>query len=230
MEASSKHTVSDPHQESVTSLPRGRHGLSPEFVADNQRGRIMRAMADTVADRGYGESTVADAIKQAGVSRKTFYDHFKNKEDCFLATYDAVVDHLSTLAIQAYSAADTWTDGVRGSLGACLDFLSSEPALARIALVEILAAGPQALERYDKAVRRFIPLIEAGREESHFGSELPSKVSEEIIGGVGQALYLRVLEGNIAALSESLDDLLYFALVPFLGHDRALEVAFTSSQ
>lgn len=230
MEASSKHTVSEPHQESVTSLPRGRHGLSPEFVADNQRGRIMRAMADTVADRGYGESTVADAIKHAGVSRKTFYDHFKNKEDCFLATYDAVVDHLSVVAIQAYSAENTWTDGVRGALRACLDFLSSEPALGRIALVEILAAGPQALERYDKALRRFIPLIEAGREESQFSSELPSKVSEEIIGGVGQALYLRVLEGNIAALSESLDDLLYFALVPFLGHDRALEVAFTSSR
>ena len=223
MVASLKRTA--PCPDSWTQLPRGRHGLSRQFVHDNQRERILRAIADTVAQQGYGPVTVADVIKSAGVSRKTFYENFKSKEACFLTSYDALIDGLSQVAIEAYNAAEDWTDGIRAALGATLAALSVDSALARVVLVEILAAGPQALERYDQAMHRILPILELGRGESTHGSELPPKLAEEILGGVTQTLYLQVLAGGQAHLQDSLGELLYFTLVPFLGHERARAAA-----
>jgi AcrR family transcriptional regulator len=195
-------------------------------VLDNQRERIVRAMVDTAAERGYAETAVADVIKRAGVSRKTFYENFKSKEACFLAAYDTVSGRLSTAAIQAYKSADDWTQGIRAALRACVEALVDDPAGARVAFVEILAAGPHALERYEASVRRFIPMIELGRSQAVHGPELPPRLAEEVIGGVSQAMYLKILEGDIAALEQSVDELLYFTLVPFIGHERARAIAF----
>jgi AcrR family transcriptional regulator len=225
MVASLNRTASHP-PDSWSKLPRGRHGLSRQFVLSNQRERILRAMADTVADRGYGQATVAHVIGAAGVSRKTFYESFRCKEDCFLTSYDALIDHLSAVAIEAYTAAADWTDGIRAALGATLAVLSDDGALARVVLVEVLAAGPQALERYDQAMHRILPILDLGRGESAHGSELPPKLAEEILGGVIQALHLRVLAGEEARLRDSLAELLYFTLAPFLGHERARAAAF----
>lgn len=225
MVASLKRTASHP-TDFRSKLPRGRHGLSRQFVANNQRERILRAMAEAVADRGYGQATVAHVIGAAGVSRKTFYENFKCKEDCFLTSYDALIDHLSAIAVDAYTATENWTDGIREALGATLGALSDDGVLARVVLVEVLAAGPRALERYDQSMHRILPILELGRGESAHGSELPPKLSEEILGGVIQALYLRVLAGEEERLEDSLGELLYFTLVPFLGHARARSAAF----
>jgi AcrR family transcriptional regulator len=197
-------------------------------VAENQRDRILQAMVDMAAQHGYGGVTVADVIKAAGVSRKTFYENFKSKEDCFLRAYDVLIEQLSSVAIRAYQAAADWTEGIRSALGATLTSLSQDAALARVVLVEVLAAGPRALERYDQAMHRILPILELGRAESAHGSELPPKLAEEILGGVVQTLYLRVLADEEAGLAESLGELVYFTLVPFLGHARALKVAFVS--
>jgi AcrR family transcriptional regulator len=227
MAASLKRTLPDADQESAAQLPRGRHGLSRQFVFENQRERIIKGMIQTVGEKGYAETTVADVIKLAELSRKTFYDHFKSKEDCFLAAYDVIVKRITSVALDAYEKAESWTDGLSDALRATLRLLSAEPDVARLALVEILAAGPQALERYDRAMRQFVPMLEAGRGESVHGEEIPARVSEEIIGGVTQTLYLRVLEGKNSTLEDSFEDLLYFGLVPFVGHEQALRVAFS---
>jgi AcrR family transcriptional regulator len=219
-------TLSHEDQESAAQLPRGRHGLSRQFVFENQRERIIKATIQTVGEKGYAEATVADVIRLAELSRKTFYDHFKSKEDCFLAAYDTIVKRITALALDAYEHAESWTDGLRDALRVSLKLLSSEPHVARLALVEILAAGPLALERYDRAMRQFIPMLEAGRGESVHGEEIPAKVSEEVIGGVTQTLYMQVLEGTGSTLEDSFEELLYFALVPFIGHEQALRVAF----
>lgn len=228
MAASLKRTLSYEDQENAAQLPRGRHGLSRQFVFENQRERIIKAMIQAVGKKGYAEATVADVIRLAELSRKTFYDHFKSKEDCFLAAYDTIIKRITALALEAYEKAESWTDGLRGALRVSLKVLSSEPDVARLALVEILAAGPHALERYDRAMRQFIPMLEAGRGESVYGDEIPAKVSEEVIGGVTQTLYIQVLEGKGSSLEDSFEDLLYFALVPFVGHDQALRVAFAA--
>jgi len=128
-------TLSHEDQESAAQLPRGRHGLSRQFVFENQRERIIKATIQTVGEKGYAEATVADVIRLAELSRKTFYDHFKSKEDCFLAAYDTIVKRITALALDAYEHAESWTDGLRDALRVSLKLLSSEPHVARLALV-----------------------------------------------------------------------------------------------
>ncbi len=126
-------------------LPRGPHRLAREEVLASQRGRMLDAMAEAVARRGYAATTVADVIAGARVSRKTFYEHFADKEACLLAAYDAGVEVLlSTLRTAEGS------DAVRARVRAYLETLAAEPAFARTFLIEIAAAGPTALERRDR--------------------------------------------------------------------------------
>jgi AcrR family transcriptional regulator len=208
----------------IEKLRSGHHGLSPEYVAQNQRDRLFEAMVAAVADKGYGEVTVADVLRLSGVSRRTFYDLFANKEECFLEAYDRVVGQLVKQVTEAFTGGDNWAERMRDGLRVLLDTLSTHPDAARVGLVEILAAGPAALERYDRAMRGFVPLLEQGREESRYGAQLPPNISEAVLGGMAQFLYLSVLKGETATLSESLDELLFFALVPFLGHESAAVV------
>jgi AcrR family transcriptional regulator len=121
------------------TLPRGPHRLGREVVAASQRGRLIDAIAHVVAEKGYGPATVADVIDHAGVSRKTFYEHFRDKEACFLAAYDTGVEVLlNTMRAAA---------GTRGRVRAYLELLAAEPAFARTFLIEVAAAGPAALRR-----------------------------------------------------------------------------------
>src|SRR3954452_9962584 len=128
-------------------LPRGRHAAPREVVWQSQRGRMLEAMALAVAEKGYAGTAVADVIARAGVSRKTFYEHFANKEACFLEAYDAGVQVLLAAIAQAIAAAPDWRAAVTGGLGAYLETLAANPAFARTFLVEILAAGPRANAR-----------------------------------------------------------------------------------
>jgi AcrR family transcriptional regulator len=205
-------------------LPRGRHGLSRGAVVSDQRERMLRAVVDAVAANGYNETAVADILERSGVSRRTFYDQFKDKQDCFLHAYEATLSQVMSRVTEAYGRSAPWPDRIRAGLEALLEFLARDPPVARIALVEVLAAGPKALERYEQAMRGFERFFEAGREES--GDELPDNISEAIVGGVAQVLYLRVLKGDAKQLLDGLDELVYFALVPFVGHERASGVAF----
>jgi len=214
-----------PRNRTPTRLPRGKHGLSPQYVASNQRERLLTATVTVVGEKGYAEATVADILERSGVSRKTFYDLFTNKEDCFLVAYEQLIDNLANAAADASGQSGSWPERMRLGLKAVLDLIADQPAAARVGLVEVLAAGPRALERYDHAVRRFIPLFEQGRSESPYGEQLPSNISEAVLGGIAQVLYLRVLAGETATLPDALDELLYFALVPYLGHAGTTRIA-----
>ncbi len=216
--------MAEPRDRTPERLPRGKHGLSPQFVAHNQRARLIAATVEVVAEKGYGETTVADILERSGVSRKTFYDLYTNKEDCFLAAYDRLVDTLADNVADAFASEAAWPERIRRGLQAMLELLADRPESARVGLVEVLAAGPRALERYDHAVRRFVPLFEQGRGESPYGGQLPPNISEAVVGGIAQVLYLRVLAGDTSTLPDALDELLYFALVPYLGHNGATRV------
>jgi AcrR family transcriptional regulator len=216
--------MAGPQDRTPARLPRGKHGLSPQYVASNQRERLIAATITVVAEKGYAEATVADILEHSGVSRKTFYDLFTNKEDCFLSAYDRLIDTLADDVGEAFAGGHSWAERVRNGLLALLELLAERPAGARVGLVEVLAAGPRALDRYDGAIRRFVPLFEQGRSESPYGDQLPANISEAVLGGIAQVLYLRVLAGEAASLPDALDELLYFALVPYLGHAGATRV------
>ncbi len=140
-------------------LPRGPHNLTRDDVLASQRERMIEAMAATVAGKGYGATTVGDVVARAGVSRKTFYEHFSDKEDCFLAAFDAGVDALLAAIVAAESDEPGWMERLRARVRAYLGARAARPACARTFRIVVSAAGPQALARRAEVHRRFAQLI-----------------------------------------------------------------------
>lgn len=198
-------------------LPRGRHGLSREAVTESQRRRILRAMIGVVAERGYPETRVIDVISAAGVSRKTFYELFSSKEDCFLAAYDGLLAGLLGDTSRGFESKQgaPWAERVAAALGALLQDLADHPDEARFAIVEVLAAGPKALARRDAALRQFTGFLDAGRAETSV--ELPGITSLSLAGGLNELLYSEILHGAASRLPSRLPDLMFWITLPFLG-------------
>jgi AcrR family transcriptional regulator len=191
-------------------------------VTESQRNRIHQAMVEVVSERGYPETRVVDVIGVAGVSRKTFYELFESKEDCFLAAYDVLLENLigdATNAFESRSGAP-WAERIAAALEALLDHLSSHPEEARFAIVEVLAAGPKALSRRDAALRQFTGFLEGGRSESSV--ELPGITSIAVAGGINELLYSEILHGAAGRLPSRLPDLMFWVTLPFLGAEGAI--------
>jgi AcrR family transcriptional regulator len=178
-------------------------------------------MIEVVASRGYPETRVVDVIGVAGVSRKTFYELFESKEDCFLAAYDVLLGNLLGETTDAFEArsGETWAQRVAAALEVLLDHLAQHPDEARFAIVEVLAAGPRALARRDSALRQFTGLLEAGRGETSI--ELPGITTLAVAGGINELLYSEILHGAVAGLPGRLPDLMFWVVLPFLGADAA---------
>jgi AcrR family transcriptional regulator len=190
-------------------------------VVRNQRDRIFAAVAEVTSEAGYAETSVEDIIARAGVSRRTFYDLFKNKQDAFLAAYDEVVERLLERVGDAQAEGDDFADRMRRALGTFLGSLALSPAFARMCIVEVLAAGPDAVRRRNDAMAAFVALI-AKDAESQLGSELSSPLlAEMLVGGIYETLYRRLAEGRIEELEGLLPELLHAALLPYLGRDAA---------
>src|ERR1700733_5546358 len=131
-------------------LPRGRHAAPRRVVREAQRSRMLEAMVQAVAEKGFARGVVADVIERAGVSRKTFYEQFANKEECFLAAYDAGVDRLLAAIDETVKApAPDWLGAARRAVEVYLETMAASPPFARALLIEGLAAGPEALARRD---------------------------------------------------------------------------------
>ncbi len=148
---------------------------------------LFAAMAAEVGERGYVDTSVAHVLRRAGMSRKTFYELFENKEDCFVQAYDAALLRMRMLVGAAYHQSGRWrTLRERASSSGCRpswNCLAAEPAFARMCIVEVLAAGPIAREHRDAAILDFARFIEFPREEAR-GDAAPSLVSEAIAGGI----------------------------------------------
>lgn len=140
-------------------LPRGRHGLPRETVVRAQRERMLRAMAETMAGKGYVATTVADVIRAARVSRETFYEQFTSKEDCFASAYEAAAAILLEVVSGARVSDGEPIEQFSRTLRVYLDTLAAEPAFARLFLVEVYAAGPDALARRAAVQRVFVDQV-----------------------------------------------------------------------
>jgi AcrR family transcriptional regulator len=215
-------TPADTVGNQLEQLPRGRHGLSPEAVTESQRGRILTAMVEVTAERGYADCRIADVIAYAGVSRKTFYELFSDKEECFLAAYDLWLGLLFATTAEAFdSESDTdWGERVRVALASFLEFIAEHPSAAGFCIVEVLAAGPKALARRDAGVRQFTAFIDAGRAETTV--QLPGITSLAIVGGIHELLYSEIIHGATAQLPTRLPELVFWIVQPFLGPERAI--------
>jgi AcrR family transcriptional regulator len=195
----------------VEQLPRGRHRLTREEVLASQRGRMLTAMVEAVAEKGLARVTVKDVLLGAGVSRETFYEHFDNKDDCFFEAYDGASQIVQGAIGGAWS--DASTDDVTGlqrldrSLGAYLGAMASEPLAARVFMIDILAAGPEAVARRYETLEAFTKLI-ASLVDAQTPTELTR--AEAFVGAVSSMVSARLAAGRadeLPALREPLLDL-----------------------
>jgi AcrR family transcriptional regulator len=206
-----------------TQLPagRGRHSLSRDEVIRSQRERMLEAMIDTVAEKGYNATSIVEVARRAGVARKSFYEHFGDKETCFLAAHDWLLERLANYAVPAYQQPGTWVDRIRRGLAAVLTAIAYRPEGARLTIIEILAAGPRAHQRHLEAIDAFVPYIDQGRNESPLGSRLPQNLARIVAGGGAALIQQEVATGRAGELRDLHPELLYFVLLPYLGHERA---------
>jgi AcrR family transcriptional regulator len=211
-------------QAAVERLPRGRHGLPREFVAQNQRERLTLALAEALYERGYEKTTVSSIGKLAGVSKSDFYKHFESKDACFLATYDSAVERIREQVVAACADAGEWAVGVRDALAALLGYLESEPAQARLVLVEGLRAGRGIYDRYQEALQSFVPYLRDGAPVPAANVAPPQATDEAVVGGIASLLGRRVLAGQAGQLTEFLPDIAEFALTPYLGAAEARRI------
>jgi AcrR family transcriptional regulator len=209
-------------------LPSGRHGLSRSFVERNQRERILRAVVEVVNVSGYAGLTVRDVIGHAGVSRRTFYEHFDNKEEVFVAAYELVTAQLADEVASCSRRGTTWAERVTLGLAAFLERFSEDPALAHLCVVEVLAAGQPGLAGRAAALDAFRAQLKPGRHEAPADLPVPTLAAEIAIGGAHEVIYSQVLQGRASQLPLLLPELLEIVLLPFLGAHAAAGAAATA--
>jgi AcrR family transcriptional regulator len=211
----------------LARLPPGRHGLPREFVAHNQRERLIAGLAEAVAENGYSGTTIAHITRHAAVSRRTFYEHFNSKDECFVEAYDTVMAELSKRVGEAFDQEDEWPQAIKAGIGAMLEFLAAEPHLARLSMVEALVAGPVVVERYDAAIQSLVPYFQAGREgrPEKVLAGLSPTTEEALVGGMVSLISRRIFADRTDELEALLPDLVEFTLTPYLGSSAAAKVA-----
>ena len=177
-------------------LPRGTHGLDPSLVAASQRTRLLEAAGRAVAEKGYAATTIDDIVRGAGVSKKTFYEHFQDKLGCFLAAYEAASDELYEhvrAAQDSDAASSDWHARTHAGIRAYLRWLAAEPALARVFLVEVAAAGPEALARRERLRDRYAARM---RELQDSDTDVPDEIFHAVVAAADDLVVRRLREGG----------------------------------
>lgn len=199
------------------SLPRGRHHLTRAQVSASQRERLLQGMTDAVGEKGYARTTVADVLKRARVSRETFYEHFTDKQACFLAAYQAAADRIAGVVTDALAApGEPVMRRLEGGLRAYLGELAADAGAARMYLLEIYAAGPAAAALRFRVQRAFMELLDGLLVEDERFRALPDPefACRMLVGGIATLVSGKVALGEHAALPK--------LCAPILAHVRAL--------
>lgn len=187
-------------------LPRGRHGLPRELVIENQRARLVSSMIETVAANGYGATSVADVIAGAKISRRTFYESFANKEDCYRAAYEASFEYLRLTVAAAVEAAE-WPESVGAGLAALLEALAEHPELAAFFLLSPFAVDDEVARHHHEATRKLVGTLLAAAPRRREPKGMASAREAALAGGLSRLLALKVDSGRPAELPALLPDL-----------------------
>jgi AcrR family transcriptional regulator len=182
---------------------------------------MLAATVEAVEEVGYAGTTVAHVIGRARVSRKTFYDVFADREDCFLAAFEQAISQARLLASEAYERESSWREGTRSALARLLLFIDEEPALARLCVIEALGAGERVLERRSEVLAELAEVIDRGRLATRATREPPEVTAEGVVGAIFAVLHTRVLEGGKKPLTDLLGPLMSMIVLPYLGAKAA---------
>jgi AcrR family transcriptional regulator len=211
--------------ERLAKLPPGRHLIPRDFVSQNQRERMLLATAELVAERGYQKTTIELIAKTARVALVTFYEHFANKEECFLAAFDESVEAAGEVFAELVDAEQPWVDQVSTGLEVFLQMVVAEPARAKLCIVESQAAGGEALARYQAMLEKVAPKLREGRELNPRAGRLPDGLEVAIAGGLMWLVQQRLVTDRTGDLIGLLPEMLQVTLTPYVGEVEAARAA-----
>jgi AcrR family transcriptional regulator len=198
------------------------NGFAHVQVAQIQRARILGAMFDVAVERGAASVSVADVVERSGVSRRTFYESFSDREDCFLAAFQDALMFAGERVLPAYESQGSWREKIRAALTALLVFVDEEPVIGRILIVESLSGGPRVLQRRGEILAAVTRAIDEGRGEPKAADATPLS-AEGIVGGVLTVIHSRLIasprtgETEHAPLAELVGALMSMIVLPYLG-------------
>lgn len=204
----------------------GRHGLSREQVVESQRERLLAAVAELIAERGFDGTPIAEIAKRAGVANRVFYANFGGKDEAFLAAFDAIADHLGRRIAEAAARGEEWPDRVIAGLRAAVEFFDAEPTVARFCLVAPFTTTRRITEHCRDRISVAEPYLAEGRAFLD-GERLPPGTEDSLLGGTVAQLS-RALRGGLP-LPDLLPALIEFLLTPYLGQAEARRRALAAT-
>jgi AcrR family transcriptional regulator len=211
--------------ERLAKMPPGRHLVPRDFVAQNQRARILLAMTELAAERGYQKTTIELIVKTARVALSTFYEHFSNREECFLAALDEIIDGVAEVLEELVDPDQPWPDQIAAGLGILLEMVVAQPARARLCIVESQGAGGAALARYHEGLECVAPKLREGRRFNPRSARLPDGLEIAIAGGLVWLVHQRLVGDRVDEIEELLPEMLQVTLTPYLGEAEAGRLA-----
>jgi AcrR family transcriptional regulator len=185
-----------------------------------KRERILQGMLESVGTKGYEQTSVKDVLEKAGLYRQAFYDHFKDKEDCYLQALDAGSAWVELAMREAATGMTGWRNQLRGALAGLLRFIDEQPEVGRALLVEVHAAGANAVGKRVEAMERAVAMMDLAREESD--SSAPAISAEAIVAGILAVLHTRLAAGQTSDFARLLPELMYLAVLPYFGAEAAV--------
>jgi AcrR family transcriptional regulator len=206
-------------ERAVVVVPTGRHGLPANVVADHQRQRLIMATIELVGERGYQATSIDQIAKAAKVGYVAFYELFAGKEELFMAAFEQIIGEARELLGEAVDAEAPWPEQICAVVVALLEAGSENPARARLALVETLAAGAAVAACYEAALASAIPKLREGRELA--GGELAPSREEGILAGLSWIAHRLLVNGEAERLGELGGEAIELVLSPYLGEAEA---------
>jgi AcrR family transcriptional regulator len=215
--------------------PGAEQRLARSRVSEIQRARMLSAMAEVAAELGAANATVARVVARSGVSRRTFYDLFDDREDCFMAAFEDALAAVSAPVLDTYRGPGRWEARVRVALAELLAFVQAEPEKGNLLIVESLVAGRRAMTRRTEIVKLLVGVLEDGRRvqgtraadarptgsgartASRKTVEPPALSGEGLVGAVLSVIHARLVEHDTGSLTDLLNPLMSMIVLPYLG-------------
>jgi AcrR family transcriptional regulator len=197
------------------------HTPKLELVNSPKREKILEGMLEAVGAEGYDGTSVRTVLDRTGLYRQAFYDNFADKDACYLAALGMGIGRLEAIAARAAASEEGWRAKLRAGLGALLDRLDAEPDFGRGVIVEVHAAGPEALARRAEAMKRAADFIDLARVETDESESPPQIAPEGIVAGIHAIVHSRLSTGATDGFRGLLPEFMYFAVLPYFGAEAA---------
>lgn len=182
---------------------------------------MLTAVTELVAENGYRGTTIEAIAKRARVALSTFYEHFPDKESCFLAAFDESVAGAGEVFAELVDGERPWPQQIATGLQLLLEMVVAEPARAKLCLVEAQAAGAAALARYQEMLESVAPKLREGRDLNPRAARLPDGLEVAIAGGLAWLIHQRLVAERLDDLTALLPEMLQVTLTPYMGQTEA---------